>query len=51
MSRLDRVRGGLYVGAKGLRRIPREYSPILLATGHIHESWGTASIEGVLAEF
>ena len=48
-SGLDRVSGGLYVGAKGLRRILAEYQPLLLASGHIHESWGATSVEGVLA--
>ncbi len=47
-SGLDVVRGGLYVGAKGLRRIIAEHRPILVATGHIHESWGAASVEASL---
>ena len=47
MSGLDRIRGGAYVGSKVLREILAEYKPLLLATGHIHESWGVSSVEGV----
>ena len=49
MSGLDVVRGGVYVGAKGLRRVLAEYRPLVLASGHIHESWGISIVEGVLA--
>lgn len=49
MSGLDRIRGGTYVGSKALRKILAEYKPLLLATGHIHESWGTSSVESVLS--
>ena len=48
-SGLDRVHGGSYVGSKVLRRYLRDYKPLLLVTGHIHESWGATAVEGVLA--
>lgn len=49
MSGLDRVRGGAYVGSPSLRKLIAETRPLLVATGHIHEAWGVASVEGVLA--
>ncbi|NOZ89283.1 MAG: hypothetical protein GXO15_05095 [Crenarchaeota archaeon] len=50
-SGLDRVAGGEYVGSRALRRILAAEAGrlLLLATGHIHESWGVASVEGVAA--
>ncbi|ALL00183.1 hypothetical protein Pyrde_0133 [Pyrodictium delaneyi] len=48
MSGLDRVRGGAYVGSLSLREFVARVKPRLLVTGHIHEAWGVASVEGVL---
>ena len=47
-SGLDRVRGGEYVGSKSVRRVIAEAKPLLAITGHIHEAWGVASVEGVI---
>ncbi|KSW11316.1 hypothetical protein CF15_00120 [Pyrodictium occultum] len=47
MSGLDRVRGGEYVGSPSLRSFIAEVKPLLVATGHIHEAWGSACVEGV----
>ncbi|HIQ24124.1 MAG TPA: YfcE family phosphodiesterase [Pyrodictium delaneyi] len=49
MSGLDRVRGGEYVGSPSLRKLVAETRPLLVVVGHIHEAWGVASVEGVLA--
>ncbi|ABM80290.1 metallophosphoesterase [Hyperthermus butylicus] len=46
-SGLDRIRGGEYVGSKSVRKALAEARPLLAATGHIHEAWGVASVEGV----
>ncbi len=50
-SGLDRVRGGEYVGSRRLRELLAKASPkpFMLATGHIHEAWGAACVEGVTA--
>ena len=46
-SGLDRVSGGEYVGSRRLRDLLRQRRPLLLATGHIHEAWGVAAVDGV----
>jgi Icc-related predicted phosphoesterase len=48
-SGLDRVSSGDYVGSKVLVEYIARYKPLLVATGHIHEAWGAASVAGSLA--
>lgn len=48
-TRLDRVRSGINVGSRALRRYIEEHSPILCVCGHIHESSGAERIGGTLA--
>lgn len=48
-SGLDRVAGGSYVGSKALVSVLRQWRPLLLATGHIHEAWGVSAVAGVAA--
>lgn len=46
---LDRVRSGINVGSKALRKYIEEYSPLLCVCGHIHESSGAEKIGNTLA--
>ncbi len=48
-SGLDRVSSGEYVGSVSLRSLLVRVRPRLHVCGHIHESWGVASIGGVLS--
>jgi Icc-related predicted phosphoesterase len=47
-SGLDRVRGGTYVGSKAVAEFIKKHKPILVASGHIHESWGVSCLYGSL---
>ncbi|MEM0016945.1 MAG: metallophosphoesterase family protein [Candidatus Korarchaeum sp.] len=46
---LDRVRTGMKVGSRALRRYIEENSPLLCVCGHIHESSGVERIGSTLA--
>lgn len=39
-TKLDRVRSGVHVGSKSLRKFIEEKNPLLCVCGHIHESRG-----------
>jgi Icc-related predicted phosphoesterase len=45
-SGLDRVRGGAYVGSRAVAEVIAEWKPLLVASGHIHESWGVSCMGG-----
>ncbi len=45
-SGLDRVSSGDYVGSRVVVETIRRHRPVLVATGHIHEAWGIACVEG-----
>ncbi|MCS7103477.1 MAG: metallophosphoesterase family protein [Candidatus Korarchaeum sp.] len=48
-TKLDRVRSGISVGSRALRKYIEEYSPLLCVCGHIHESSGVERIGDTLA--
>ncbi|MDR0508964.1 MAG: metallophosphoesterase family protein [Candidatus Methanoplasma sp.] len=42
----DMIPSGLNVGSKSILRIVKEFHPILVLSGHIHEDYGVKHIEG-----
>ncbi len=43
-SRLDFANSGMHIGGKSIRRAVEEFQPLLLVSGHCHESFGKEEI-------